>query len=483
MKKQYSGQISAFGLLLVSLIVTGCATQSVSGPIHKPEAHPPTQSNIDPKVHEMVMDNGMKVIVKEDHRAPVVVSQVWYKVGSSYEHSGITGVSHVLEHMMFKGTKKHPPGEFSKIIAANGGDENAFTGRDYTAYFQQLEKSRLPISFELEADRMRNVVLLEEEFKKEIEVVMEERRMRTDDNPQSFTYEQFSAAAYVNSSYNAPVIGWMNDLQNMSVDDLSDWYNKWYVPNNATLVVVGDVKPDEVFALAQKHFGPVKPGHVPALKPRVEVEQKGERRIEVKVPAQVPYLIMGYQTPSVINSMEAWEPYALEVLAWILDGGNSARLAKNLVRGDQIAASVGAGYDAFTPNQELFIFSGTPAQGKDVADLESAISAQIKKVIDEPIPQDELDRVKAQVVAGKVYELDSIFYQAMSIGILETTGLGWPLGEQYVDNIKKVTADQVKQVAKKYLTDDRLTVAVLDPQPIEGGQPRRPRMSGGRHGR
>ena len=191
------------------------------------------------EVHEFRLDNGLKLLVKEDHRAPVMVSQVWYKVGASYEPSGITGVSHVLEHMMFKGTETHPPGEFSRIIAENGGSENAFTSQDYTTYFQRMEKSRLPISLELEADRMRRLQLQDEEFQKEIRVVMEERRMRTDDKPTALTYEQFRATAYMASSYRSPTIGWMNDLENMELSDLADWYRRWYAPNNATLVVVG----------------------------------------------------------------------------------------------------------------------------------------------------------------------------------------------------------------------------------------------------
>ena len=238
------------------------------------------------QVHEFLLDNGLKVIVKEDHRAPIVVSQVWYKVGSSYEPAGATGVSHVLEHMMFKGTRDHPPGEFSKIIAANGGRENAFTGRDYTAYFQTLSKDRLEISFELEADRMRNLTLGQKEFEKEIEVVKEERRLRTEDKPTSLTYEQLSAVAYRNLPYANPVIGWMSDLENMTVEDLQHWYRLWYAPNNATLVVVGDVDPKQVLELAKRHFGPLKPEKIPTQKPRVEPPPAGRDPCDSASPGQ-----------------------------------------------------------------------------------------------------------------------------------------------------------------------------------------------------
>jgi len=421
-------------------------------------------------VTEYMLDNGMKLIVKQDHRAPVVVSQVWYKVGASYEHAGITGVSHVLEHMMFKGTKKHAPGEFSKIIAANGGRENAFTGQDYTAYFQRLEKSRLPISFELEADRMRNVVILAEEFAKEIKVVMEERRLRTEDKPTSLLYERFRETAYQTSPYKDPVIGWMHDLENMNVDDLKQWYQDWYAPNNATLVVAGDVKPEDVLALAKKHFGPIKSGKVRVLKPQLEVEQKGEKRIIVKAPAQVPYLLMGYKTPVVNTAKEKWEPYALEVLAGILDGGSSARFARELVRGKQIAASAGSGYDMYSRLEDMLLLDGTPATGHSIADLEKALREQIKRLHSEPVTDAELKRIKAQVVASKIYGQDSIFYQAMQIGTLETVGLDWRLMDTYVDSIRAVTAEQVQAVAKKYLVDDRLTVAILKPVKSNGAK-------------
>jgi len=429
--------------------------------------------------HEYMLANGMKLIVKEDHRAPVVVSQIWYKVGASYEHIGITGVSHVLEHMMFKGTDKHPPGEFSRIIAENGGRENAFTGRDYTSYFQQLEVSRLPIAFELEADRMRNLHLQEEEFQKERDVVIEERRMRTEDKPSALTYEKFMATAFQVNPYHNPVIGWMDDLKSLTLDDLSQWYRTWYSPNNATLVVVGDVNAEEVVDLAKQTYGQVEPGQVPELKSRDEVEQRGERRMVVETPAQVPYLLIGYKVPSLNKDVPEWQPYALEVLANILDGGQSARFARNLVRGSQVAASAGAGYDLYTPRQELFIMDGTPAQGHSVEELEKAIYAQLDELKQNLVDDQELSRVKAQVVADKVYERDSLFYQAMQIGKLETTGFGWEVQNEFVDRIEAVTAEQVREVARQYFDPQRRTVARLDPQPINGNNPRPMMHSGG----
>ncbi|MFI3178995.1 MAG: pitrilysin family protein, partial [Methylococcaceae bacterium] len=330
------------------------------------------------KVSERVLSNGLKVLVKEDHRSPVAVSQVWYKVGSSYEPGGITGISHMLEHMMFKGTDKHPVGEFSRIIAENGGEENAFTGQDYTAYFQTMEASRLAVSFELEADRMRNLHLLPEELKKELQVVTEERRMRTDDNPQAKMQEQFMALAYSNSPYKHPVIGWPADIANYTVEDLQAWYQRWYAPNNATLVVVGDVQANAVFEMAEKYFGSLKSGDIKILKPQTEIDQLGVRKMTVKVPAKLPSVLMGYKVPALKTAEKEIDAYALEVLAGVLDGGNSARLTSVLVRGKQIAVSAGASYGLPSRLSDLFELEATPAEGKTVNDLEVALKDEIK---------------------------------------------------------------------------------------------------------
>jgi zinc protease len=419
-------------------------------------------------VSEHVLGNGLKVLVKEDHRSPVAVSQVWYKVGSSYEPGGITGVSHMLEHMMFKGTDKHAAGEFSRIVAENGGDENAFTGEDYTAYFQTMEASRLAVSFELEADRMRNLHLLADELKKELQVVTEERRMRTDDNPQAKLQEHFNAMAYTNSPYKNPVIGWPSDIENYKVEDLQAWYQRWYAPNNATLVVVGDVQPKAVFALAEKYFASLKPSKLEVLKPQAEVEQLGVRKMTVKVPAKLPYLVMGYKVPVLKTAQHEWEAYALEVLAGVLDGGSSARLESGLVRGKQIAVSAGASYSLTSRLSEVFTLEATPAEGKNVWDLESALKDEITKLQIKLIDNDELQRIKAQVLAKAVYERDSNFYQAMQLGMLETVGLSWKVVDEYVEKVNKVTAEQVRDVARKYLIEDKLSVAYLEPLPIKG---------------
>lgn len=435
------------------------------------------------EVQEFELDNGLKLIVKPDNRAPVVTSQVWYKVGSSYEYNGITGVSHILEHMMFKATDDLESGEFARIIAENGGSHNAFTGRDYTAYFQTMEKDRLPVSFRLEADRMRDLILDEDELEKEKKVVAEERRMRTDDNPQALTREAFYASAFVSSPYHHPIIGWMSDIENYQLDDLKRWYQKWYAPNNATVVVVGDVEPDAVYQLAQKYFGELAPEKVARPKPQIEKPQQGKRYVELNVPARLPYLMMGWKVPVLNTADKPWEPYALEVLAGILDGGESARFARELVRGQQVAAGVGVYNSLYSRMDDVFIAGGTPAQGKTTEALRDAILEQIDRLKNEPVTADELERVKAQVVASTVYEMDSVFYQGMQIGMLETVGLDWQLSEQYADKIAGISAEQVQQVAQKYFVDDRLTLVKLIPENNNGAMPTAPQSSGVSHDR
>ncbi|KOR30215.1 peptidase M16 [Achromatium sp. WMS2] len=416
---------------------------------------------------EKTLPNGLKIIVKEDHRSPVVTSQVWYKIGASYEHDGTTGISHALEHMMFKGTKRYGLGQFSQIISDNGGDENAFTGKDYTAYFQNLAADRLAIAFELEADRMRNLTLPAAEFAKEIEVIKEERRLRTDDNPVNLATEHFYANAFLLSPYRTPVIGWMTDLNVLSVDQLRTWYRLWYAPNNATLVVVGDIKPEAVFALAEQHFGPLKAEVITPPQLRIEPQQLGIKRITIKIPAKEPYLIMGYKVPVITSQQDDWEPYALEVLSYILSGGDSSRLQRELVRGSQVAASIDTDYSAFSRLPELFTLDGSPAKGHSIAELEASLRQQIKMLKQIPVTEAELARVRNQLIASKVFQQDSIFYQAMEIGLLESVGLDWHLADKYVDKLSAITAAQIQAVANKYLLDDTLTVAVLEPQTMD----------------
>ncbi|MBX9586128.1 MAG: insulinase family protein [Gammaproteobacteria bacterium] len=435
----------------------------------------------DAKVHEYQLDNGLRILVKEDHRAPVVISEVWYKVGSSYEPLGITGISHMLEHMMFKGTKKFGPGQLSTIVSNNGGQQNAFTADDYTGYYQLFEKSKLPISFELEADRMQNLIFDQAEFTKEHQVVMEERRLRTDDDPQSLTLERFMAAAHISSPYHHPIIGWMSDINQLTLADLKSWYENWYAPNNATVVVVGDVVPDEVFELAKRHFGSIPAKNFTPVKETPEIVPLGKREIVVKTPAKLPWLVMGYNVPTAKTAKELWEVYALDVVTGILDGGRSARFEKEIVREKEIASSISAGYSPFDRLDSLLTISATPAAKHNAADVKLAILNQIEKLKKELVTPSELARVKAQVVAQKIYKKDSIADQAYEIGGLESVGLSWRLSEDYVKNIQAVTPAQIQKVAKKYLIEDRLTIAVLEPLPLTGKESQAPSTAGEGH--
>jgi zinc protease len=416
---------------------------------------------------ETVLPNGMKLIVKEDRRAPSVVHMVWYRVGAMDEVDGTSGVAHLLEHMMFKGTKKVGPGEFNKLVSAAGGRDNAFTSHDYTAYFQQVPKEGLNKMMTLEADRMANLQVTDESFKKEIEVVKEERRLRTDDKPRSLVVEQLSATAFQAHPYRRPIIGWMSDLDNMTAQDARDWYQRWYVPNNATVVVVGDVDHQAVFREAKKTYGLVKSRPLPVRKPLIEPEQTGPRRTVVKAPAELPYVAMAWRVPTLRDVKADGDFYALQVLAAVLDGYEGARLSKNIVRGSRVAVTANAGYDGSSRGESLFYLDGAPAEGKTVADVEAALHAEIARIQNDGVSEDELRRVKVQAVAGQVYKRDSLMGQAMEIGMDEMAGLSWRDDPLMLERLRAVTAAEVQAVAKKYFRDDTLTVAQLDPLPVD----------------
>ena len=423
---------------------------------------------------ERVLANGLRVIVKPDRRAPVTVVMVWYKVGSIDEVNGTTGVAHALEHMMFKGTPTTKVGEYSRLIAAAGGRDNAFTSNDYTGYFATLQKTHLELALRLEADRMANLTLAPEEWAKEIKVVMEERRLRTDDRPRSLTYEQLMAAALTAHPYRNPIIGWMNDLENLRVEDARDFYRRWYAPNNAIVVDVGDAAPEQVFALVEKYFGKIPSRELPPRKPQDEPPQLGVRRVNVKAPAELPYLMMTFRAPVLRDAERDWEPYALEMLAAVLDGSDAARLKRRLVREERLASTADASYDGVARGPGVFYLSATPLPGKSVAELEQALRREMKRIIDEGVGADELDRVKAQAVAYHVYQRDSMMFQARQIGTLEMTGIPHGTIDLQLAKLRAVTPEQVREVARKYFLDDALTIATLDPQPMTGRRPAAP---------
>jgi len=419
---------------------------------------------------ERTLPNGMKVIVREDHRAPTVVHLVLYRVGSVDESKGHTGISHVLEHMMFKGTERYPAGEFSRLVAKLGGRENAFTTSDYTGYFQQIGAPHLAEVMKLEADRMSNLRLEQKEFEQEVRVVMEERRLRTEDRAQALVYEQFRAQAFVASPVRQPVIGWFSDLHALTVDELRGWYEQWYTPSNAIVVVVGDVSADDVWRLAESTYGQVRARVLPQRKPLDEPGQRGLRRAWVKAPAESPYVAMGFHVPR-LNDVELdSEPYALEVLAAVLDADENGRLTRNIVRGSRVANQVGAGYGSISRGPTLFVLDGVPAEKRTTAEVEQALRDEVAKIASEGVAAEELERIKTQYVAGEIYKRDSIMAQAMEIGRLEMAGFTHRDADRILARIAAVTADEVQAVAKKYFaSDDSLTIATLLPQPLPEG--------------
>lgn len=415
---------------------------------------------------EFTLANGMKIIVKEDHRAPTVAHMIWYRVGSMDEFNGTTGVAHALEHMMFKGTKSLKPGEFSRRVAALGGRENAFTSKDYTAYFEQIEKSKLEAVMALEADRMANLVFDPAEFAQEIKVVMEERRMRTDDQPAARMDEALNAAAFVANPYHHPVVGWMDDLQHMTVSDAKAWHDRWYAPNNATMVVAGDVDPAAVRALAQKYFGAIPAKTLPLRKPQDEPPQKGVRRVTVKAPAENPYVVLAFKAPTLRDVEQDHDVYALEVLSAVLDGYDNARLNAQLVRTERVANSVGAGYSGTARGPVLFTLEGEPVAGVSTEQLEQKLRAAVQRIAQDGVSEAELQRVKTQLVAGQIYKRDSIFGQAMEIGSLAMSGIAPQQIDRIIEKLRAVTPQQVQAAAQKYFGDDGLTVATLVPLPL-----------------
>ena len=423
-----------------------------------------------PVAHEFVIANGLQVIVQEDHRADVAVVQIWYKVGAADEQDGATGVSHALEHMMFKRTKNLASGEFSRLVAAQGGRENAFTTADYTTYFQQWSAANVELSFKLEADRMQNLLLDPDEFKNERKVIHEERRLRTDDSAQAAALETVLANTWQTSPYRQPVIGWAADIDQMQLSELAAWYHRFYTPNNAILVVVGNVQLAAIQKLAEQYFGPLEKRELPPRKTRPEVAQRGTKRLQITSnKIQLPILLMNYKTPGLVqikqaeSPIEEWEVYALDVLAATLDGGASARFARELVRGG-LALGASASYQSTSRLWDLFTFGGTPRHAHSLPELEQAIKAQINGIQSKPPTAAELERIKTGVIAEAIYQQDSMSGQAMIIGSLAVVGLDWRLKDQYAAKIQAVTPAQVQAVARKYLVDEHSTIAYVMPE-------------------
>lgn len=409
-------------------------------------------------VTEKMLANGLKVLLKEEHKTPVVTFQVWYKVGSRNEKLGTTGMSHLLEHMMFKGTKKYGPKTFSQTVQRNGGNDNAFTGKDYTAYFETFAADRIAISLDLESDRMQNLLIDPREFEPERKVVMEERRMRTDDDPTATMVEQMTAEAFIAHPYEWPVIGWMVDIGNITRDELYNHYRMYYAPNNATIVVVGDFDARTLLPQIEKYFGKIPRGPAAPRVAAIEPKQLGERRIMVKKQAELPAVFAGYHTPDLKHP----DSYALEVLQGVLSSGKSSRLYRSLVYEKQQALYAGGDYDNIANDPNLFYLYAGMMPGKSADEVEKSLYEEIEKLKNAPVTDEELQKAKNQIEASFIMGQDSVFYQAMLLGEYETVA-SWKLLEKYVANIRAVTKEDVQRVAKEYFSGDNRTVGILVP--------------------
>ena len=410
------------------------------------------------EVREYTLENGLKVILIEEHKAPVATFQVWYRVGAKDEPAGRSGLSHLLEHMMFKGTPKYGPSVLSRTVQKNGGTDNAYTTKDYTVYFEMLSSDRVALAVELEADRMQNLTLDPKETASERSVVMEERRLRYEDDPQNALFEEVMAAAYKVHPYQRPVIGWMSDLQNIEREALFKYYKTYYAPGNAVIVVAGDIDGEEMMKQIRAAFDDVPRGPEFESVMSREPDQQGERRVILKREAELPYVLMAYHTPSFPDE----DSYALEVLNGILSGGKSARLYQSMVYDKKIALAADADYSGFSKNPYVFFLAATAAPGKDIKDVESALLLEIEKIQEIPPSEREVQKAKNQIESSFIMGQDSIFVQAMKYGTFEMLG-GWKLIDAYVEGIRNVTPEDVMKAAKKYFHEENRTVGILIP--------------------
>jgi zinc protease len=426
-----------------------------AGCVHVPRD---TEAHEKGYVHEEILPNGLKVLVLRDESAPLAVFQIWYRAGSVNEQVGKTGLSHLLEHMMFKGTPSYGPKDFSRIIKRAGGIDNAATSKDYAFYYQKLESGSLHLSIKLESDRMQNLILDENEASLERDVVMEERRLRYEDDPQNLVYEEVISAAFRNHPYRWPVIGWMSDLEDLTGDDLRTYYRTYYVPNNATIVVAGDVDTDGLMKKIRAHFGSIPRGLEIPVVTSGEPEQRGERRIFVKKEAKLPYVFIAYKAPNILDK----DSYALDVLTAILAEGRSSRIYKNIVDEQQIALSAGAGYGNIQKYPYILYLYGTALPGMTIGEVEEALYDEVERIKDTPPSEREVQKVKNQIEADFIMDQDSIFSRATLLGRFEMIG-DWRLLDKYLEGIRSVTPADVQRVAQTYLIEDKRTVGILVP--------------------
>ncbi|UIZ58798.1 insulinase family protein [Acinetobacter sp. SCLZS86] len=413
---------------------------------------------------ETTLNNGLKVIIREDHRSPMVMTQIWYKVGSSDESGNTLGISHVLEHMMFKGTAKVPNDEFTRLSRIYGGNVNAATFINYTNYYQLYPKTYFPLALELEADRMSNLLLRQQDFEPEIKVVMEERRQRTDDNPRALAFERFKWIAYPTSHYRQPIIGHMKNLQSIQLQEVQAWYKKWYRPNNAILVIVGDVDHQAALLQAQKYFGDIPKAPTPPRNDVLEFEQLGYRHMELSAAIQVPNLYMAWNVGSLATAKSPQDAFALTIIKQLLDSGITSRLEQRLVRNNKMLSSVSVSYDPYQRGDSLFSISALPAAGVTLSEAQAAIQNEVDTLKQDLVNSNEIERVVTQFVANWIYSQDDLAGQARTIGNLEVNGFSHRLIDVLPQHFQAITAQDLQRVAQNYFNKDRLSTLYLLPQ-------------------
>jgi zinc protease len=406
------------------------------------------------------LDNGLRVLLLEDHRSPIVSFQMWYRVGSRNERPGATGIAHFLEHMMFKGTPTYGPRQFAQLVEQNGGQDNAFTSQDVTSYYVNIAADKLDLVIELEADRMQNLLLDAREINSEREVVIEERRTRTEDDPGGFLGEEVSALAYKNHSYGHPIIGWMEDLKRITPEEIRAFYKTYYVPNNATLVAVGAFKASDALAKIKTRFGKIPRGATPPPVLTKEPVQNGERRVVVKKEAQLPIVYLGYHVPN----QQSPDAPALELLSTVLSSGRASRLYRRLVYERQLALEAGGDYSYFAFDPPLFWFWGTPMPGQTPETLEKALLEEMERLRNERVTDEELTRARNQTEAAFVFQEDSVHRRAALLARFELIG-GYAGKDKFLERLRAVTPDDLQRVARAYFSDDKKNVGVLIPRP------------------
>lgn len=413
-------------------------------------------------VTDFELDNGMQVVVIEDHRAPVVVHMVWYRAGAADETPGVSGVAHFLEHLLFKATDTLASGELSKTVAENGGTDNAFTGQDYTAYFQRVAADRLGLMMSMESDRMRNLRLTEEDILTERQVIIEERNQRTENSPQALFNEQANAAQYLNHRYGVPIIGWRHEMEGLDLEDALAYYEQFYAPNNAILVVAGDVTPEEVRTLAEEYYGPIPPN--PELEPRdrpSEPRQTAERRLKYEDPRVAqPYVSRSYLAPE--RDPGAQETAAaLVMLADVLGGGQTSYLNEKLVFEQKKAIYASAYYRGQSLDDTIFGLYIAPVEGVSLEEAEAALDATLEQFLEDGVDADKLERIKMQIRASQIYERDNVERLARRYGSALTQGLTIQDVQDWPDILQAVTEDDILAAARNVLDRNKAVTGYL----------------------